>query len=603
MDELRIPRPIYEHGAIGNLSTIALVATDGAVDFMCWPQFDSPSIFAALLDTEVGGVWSIAPEILNARVVQTYVPDSNVLITRWMGDSQSVEVLDLMIGDGDATDSAPRLIRQVRATRGEVRVKFLCDPRPDYGVMRPQVRIGKDEVVFETESTTNLRLIGNVDFIVADGGVSGQFLLHAEQKLNLVLQDRDAMALSDREVDGIIDVAIRRWQDWSARSTYRGRWRDTVMRSALILKLLTSNRFGSIVAAATFGLPEVPGGERNWDYRATWIRDASFSVYALMRLGYQEEAAAFTRWAADRATDCPGGTLQVMYAIDGSQMAAEVTLDKFSGYGGARPVRIGNAAAPQLQLDMFGALMDSIYLSNKYGEAISHADWEGVCRVVDFVCDNWERPDAGIWETRGRLEEHLHSRLMCWVTLDRALRLASKRSLTAPVSRWAETRNAINKDIWVQFLDSTGSHFVRSKGSEAVDGAMLMMPLVRFVASTDPIWLATLDLIGERLGDDGLLFRYDVHDGLEGREGTFAACSFWYVECLARAGRVREAREHFELLLVYGNHLQLYAEEFDARARGLGNFPQALTHLALISAAYCLDRAMDRSASSAEWRA
>jgi GH15 family glucan-1,4-alpha-glucosidase len=265
-------------------------------------------------------------------------------------------------------------------------------------------------------------------------------------------------------------------------------------------------------------------------------------------------------------------------------------------------VRIGNAAADQLQLDIYGALLDSIYLSNKYGEAISYADWQGVRRVVDYVCANWQLPDAGIWEMRNSPTEHLHSRLMCWVAIDRAIRLASKRSLSAPFEEWIRTRNAINEDIWTEFWDADAGHFVRSKGGHDLDGALLMMPLVRFVGATDPAWLATLDAIGDQLADDGLVMRYDREDGLDGKEGSFAACAFWYVECLARAGRVDQARANFEKLLRYGNHLQLYPEEFDVRAGFLGNFPQALTHLALISAATYLDRAID-GLDGEQWRA
>lgn len=343
-------------------------------------------------------------------------------------------------------------------------------------------------------------------------------------------------------------------------------------RSALALKLMTSLSHGSMVAAATFGLPEAPGGERNWDYRATWIRDASFTVYALMRLGYQEEAMAFSRWTGARTQQDWDGQLLIMYRIDGSSDLEEVELDHLAGYGGARPVRVGNKAAEQIQLDIYGELMDSIYISNKYGEAISDRGWRGVQRFVNYVCDNWQLPDAGIWEVRNEPSEHLHSRLMCWVAVDRAIRLAEKRSLSAPFEKWVTTRNEISEDIWANFWNDELGHFVQGKGATNVDGALLLMPLVRFVSATDPAWLATLDAIGDQLADDSLVKRYKQEDGLDGQEGAFAACSFWYVECLARAGRLDEARINFEKLLLYGNHLQLYPEEFDARGEFLGNF-------------------------------
>jgi len=588
------PRPIAAHGAIGNLATMALVATDGAIDFMCWPEFDSPSIFAALLDPDNGGHFTLAPQLLDARVIQTYAPDTNVLLTHWLSDEAAVEITDLMSGTEEFGHGPPRLLRRVRVTRGAARIALDCQPRFDYARQRPQVTVSHRQALFSAPGAPAMRLSAPIDFSVQNDGASALFELHAGQSVDIVLdQDGDAQ-LDQAGRDGLVKEVIKRWQDWAARSTYKGRWRGAVTRSALALKMMTSHRNGSIVAAATFSLPEVLGGSRNWDYRATWIRDASFTVYALIRLGYTDEAKAFTRWTSQRAShgDCEGH-LRIMYALDGSPAMPESELEHMSGYADSKPVRIGNGAATQLQLDIFGALLDSIYLNNKYGEAISHADWVGVCRVVDFVCQNWECADAGIWEGREQPKHHLHSRLMCWVAVDRAIRLASKRSLTAPFERWIAARNAISEDIWANFWNDELGHFVRSKGSTELDGAMLMMPLVRFVGSTDPAWLATLDAIGATLSDDAMVMRYDRDDGLEGEEGSFAACAFWYVECLARAGRIEQARANLEKLLSYGNHVELYAEEFTSKAELLGNFPQAFTHLALISAATYLDGAID----------
>jgi len=588
------PRPIADHGAIGNLATMALVAKDGTIDFMCWPDFDSPSVFAALLDPDRGGHFVLAPEIADARIVQSYVPDTNVLLTHWLGDTCSAEITDLMAGPEELGHGAARLLRRVRVTRGEVCFRLDCRPRFDYARQEPQVERGDGHVVFSAPGAPVLRLVAPVDFVIEDGAATASFTMRSGQSMDFVLDEDGASVLDGAARDALVHEVIKKWQKWSQRSTYRGRWREPVMRSALVLKLLTSMRHGSMVAAATFGLPEVLGGERNWDYRATWIRDASFTVYALMRLGYVDEAKAFTRWSADRPRhSADDGHLKIMYALDGGEIDDETELDHLCGYAASTPVRIGNGAKDQLQLDIFGALLDSIYLSNKYGEAISHADWVGVCRVVNYVCEHWQQPDAGIWEGREAPREHLHSQLMCWVAVDRAIRLASKRSLRAPFERWIEARNTISRYIWDTFWNEELGYFVRSKGSKDLDGAMLMMPLVRFVGSTDPQWLATLDAIGEQLGDDALVLRYDRDDGLEGKEGTFAACSFWYVECLARAGRIEQAHRNMDKLLNYGNHLQLYAEEFSGKAELLGNFPQAFTHLALISAATYLDRAID----------
>ncbi|WP_306394488.1 glycoside hydrolase family 15 protein [Telluria beijingensis] len=588
------PRPIADHGAIGNMATMALVALDGAIDFLCWPDFDSPSIFAALLDPDKGGHFTVAPEIADARVVQTYLPDTNVLLTQWLGDEASVHVTDLMSGPEELGHGPARLLRRIHVTSGEARIRVDCQPRFDYARQRPEAEVGQDQVVFSAPGAPRLRLSAPVTFVAADGGATACIVLREGDVLDFVLDEDGDAALDASGRNALLKEVIHHWQAWSRRSTYRGRWREAVMRSALVLKLMTSCRHGAIVAAATFGLPEVLGGSRNWDYRATWIRDASFTVYALMRLGYIDEAKAFTRWTAELPRHDPvDGHLRIMYALDGGQIGEEIELDHLAGYAASKPVRIGNAAASQLQLDIFGALLDSIYLSNKYGEAISHADWVGVCQVVNFVCDNWQRPDAGIWEGREPEREHLHSQLMCWVAVDRALRLAGKRSLRAPFDRWIAARNEMSRYIWETFWNDELGHFVRSKGSRNVDGAMLMMPLVRFIGSTDPQWLATLDAIGEQLSHDALVQRYDRDDGLEGEEGAFAACSFWYVECLARAGRIDHARNNMEKLIAYGNHVDLYAEEFTNKAELLGNFPQAFTHLALISAATYLDAALD----------
>lgn len=589
----RKERDIADHGVIGNLATIALVARDGAIDYLCWPNLDSPSIFAGILDADRGGVFELAPEIASPRVMQMYIPDTNVLLTRWMGSDASAELTDLMV-DTSETEAAPtRLVRRMVVTRGTVTIHVRCAPRYDYARLAPAVSIRNGVALFTAKDCPSLRLSG-ADFTKGDGEVRASIKLKAGQCVTLMLDEPGAPVIDADQIGQLIEATINRWRTWSARSTYKGRWRDAVGRSALVLKLLTSRQHGSIAAAGTFSLPEAAGGVRNWDYRATWIRDASFSIYALMRLGYQSEAKDFYRWLGDRAMhSSKNGELKVMYALDGGKVPTETSLGHLSGYGGAAPVRIGNDAVTQMQLDIYGELMDSIYLSNKYGEAISHDRWLGVCRVIDYVARHWKEPDAGIWEIRGPARHHLHSRLMCWVAMDRAIRLASKRSLAAPFTRWIKVRNAIHDDIWNNFWDEKRNHFVEERGSSELDASMLLMPLVRFVGATDPRWLATLDAIGNKLTDDGMVYRYRRDDGLPGKEGAFSACSFWYVECLARAGRMDEARHIFEKLLRYANHLQLYAEEFDERAHLVGNFPQGFTHLALVSAAFYIDREME----------
>jgi GH15 family glucan-1,4-alpha-glucosidase len=372
-----------------------------------------------------------------------------------------------------------------------------------------------------------------------------------------------------------------------------------VNRSAITLKLLTSRLYGTIVAAPTFGLPETIGGGRNWDYRYTWIRDAAFTLYGLMRLGYTQEAGAFMQWIEARCGELEdGGALQVMYGINGRHNLIEEVLPHFEGYKRSSPVRIGNGAYDQLQLDIYGELMDAVYLYNKYGEPISHDLWMNLTRLIDWVCDNWQRADEGIWEVRGGRWEFLYSRLMCWAAVDRGMRLAQKRSFPAPLERWHTVRSAIYADIFTHFWDPKRRAFVQRKGATTLDAATLLMPLVKFISPTDPRWLSTLSAIEEDLVDDSLVYRYRVDETLEGligKEGTFCMCTFWYVECLGRSGDVQKARFLFEKALGYANHLGLYAEELGPRGEHLGNFPQAFTHLALISAAYDLDRRLSAS--------
>ncbi len=599
-------QPIEDHGIVGDLRTTALVALDGTVDFLCWPRFDSPSVFAALLGGPDDGRFSVQPVLAEARHCQLYVPDTNVLLTRFLSHQGVVEVSDFM--PVAEVSERQRLVRRVKAVRHACRVRMVCAPRFDYGRQRHTASFEGDAVLFRPEGGgPALRLLSTLALTIENGAACCDVELGENRTAAFVLEDGDQPPSSadDSVVSRDFKLTCDFWRRWVGRSSYRGRWRDTVTRSSLALKALTSAEHGSMVAAATFGLPEQIGGGRNWDYRYTWLRDAAFTVYAFLRLGHVEEAKSFIDWLGNRARDdSEGGTLGIMYAVDGGPTPAETELPGLSGYRGSRPVRIGNDAAGQLQLDIYGELMDSLYLCDAHGEQISYERWAGVVRSMNWLAANWQQPDEGIWEVRGGRKDFLHSRLMCWVAFDRAVRLARKRGLPAPEALWTGCRDAIYHEIHTEFWNEACGAFVQSKGSTTLDASCLLMPLVRFISATDPRFRSTLDAVGRILAADSLVYRYDTgsdeggpgHDGLHGDEGSFTMCSFWYVECLARAGDLAQARYLFEKMLGYANHLGLFAEELGPAGEHLGNFPQAFTHLALISAAYYLDRALSEEA-------
>jgi len=592
--------PIEDYGLIGNMETCALVSLDGSIDLMCFPHFDSPSVFAALLDDEEGGHFQIAPSLSGARRKQLYLPDTNILLTRFLSAEGVAELSDFM--PVQAEGHACALVRRVKTVRGSVTYALRCAPRFDYARAQHRVAQGDGEALFVSQGRDGeaLRLKSDVPLELDGEDATASFTLRTGQTATFVLERALPGAPSASDAPGYAVAAFKDtmtyWERWTAQSTYRGRWRDVIHRSALALKLLTSKAHGSVVAAPTFSLPETLGGERNWDYRYTWIRDASFTMYAFTRLGFTQETQAFMRWIEARCDElnAEGSPLQIMYRLDGGHELGETTLDHLSGYRGSAPVRVGNGAANQLQLDIYGELMDAVYLYNKHAEPLHYDLWANLTTLIDWVCEHWALADEGIWEVRGGRHEFLYSRLMCWVALDRAVRLAHKRSLPAPLARWRDTRDAIYRDIFENFWDAERGAFVQHKDAKTVDASCLLMPLVKFIGPTDPRWLSTLRAVEQDLVDDSLVYRYRVGeaapDGLRGEEGTFTMCSFWYVECLARAGDLDKARLAFEKALGYANHVGLYAEELGPSGEHLGNFPQAFTHLALVSAAYDLDR-------------
>ena len=592
--------PVSEHGLIGDLHCVALVGTNGTIDWHCCPSFDAASIFGSLLDADRGGCFELAAA-LPAKTRQFYLPDTNVLITRFFAPDGVGEIQDFMPVSGPVDEQRHQLIRRVVCVRGVMPFRARIAPRFGYGTDPHALTETQSGVVF-TASGLTVGLSSTVPTEHDDRDVTAEFTLAEGQSAVFALDEVSGggapRPISAEQARELGEATIDFWRRWLSSSHYRGRWRETVHRSALTLKLLTYAPTGAIVAAPTTSLPEQIGGERNWDYRYVWVRDAAFCVYALLRLGFTSEADAFMRFILELATaraDTAAGPVPVMCGIDGRTDLPERELPHLAGYLGSKPVRIGNAAAGQLQLDIYGELMDSVYLYDRWHQPISSAQWDVIAARAGWLCDHWDQPDEGIWETRGGPRKFLYSQLMCWVAMERAIRLALRRGLPADLERWRAARDKIYRRIMDHGWSPTLKAFAQYEGGDVLDAAVLLMPLVKFISPTDPKWLSTLDALTASLVSDSLVYRYDPQaspDGVRGDEGTFSACSFWYVEALTRAGRLEEARLAFEKMLSYANHLGMYAEQISRTGEQQGNFPQALTHLALISAAYNLDRAL-----------
>lgn len=604
---------IADHGLIGDLQSVALVATNGSIDWFCAPRFDSPSLFAALLDRENGGYFRIHARGEGMRVKQMYFPQTAVLITRFMSADGVGEVIDFMpVADEPTVATQSRVIvRVVRVVRGTLTFRLECRPRFDYG-RSPHTAVAHPYGVRFDGGTMSALLYGVDAEALAGRDADAEFSLSAgERRLFAFETEADTETETSGEPHGfgpdrgiqLFRETVGFWRDWLSRSSYSGRWREAVERSAMVLKLLQYAPSGALVAAPTAALPEQLGGVRNWDYRYTWIRDASFSVYSLMALGYEEESIGLALWARDRISDQTGSTsgpLKVMYRIDGSSDLEELSLDGFEGYAGSRPVRIGNGAADQLQLDIYGEAMDAIFLTDRF-RPVGHPGWKQIVGIVNWLAENWDQPDEGVWETRGGRKDFTYGRIMSWVAFDRAIRMARDHGRPAPLEEWTRARDAVYEQVFTRCWNPERRAFTQYPGTDVVDAITLLMPLVGMISPKDPMWLSTLDAIGEELVTDSLVYRYNPSaspDGLPGEEGTFSLCSFFYVCALTDAGRLDEAQYAFEKMLTYGNHVGLYAEEIDPTGLQLGNFPQAFTHLALIRAALSLDEALSVSAAS-----
>ena len=571
-------------------------------------------MFGAILDDKKGGYFKISPELGESSVMrQVYWPASNVLITRFLAHSGVAEIIDYMpVSTSQHPHEHTELIRRVNCVRGIVPFILECYPAFNYARDSHRTELNREGVAFISDDI-GLQLSTNIILEQDGSGVVGAFALAAGESATFAIgvlgDDQESYhPLTEHESDALFEETVSYWRSWLSQCTYKGRWREMVERSALVLKLLTYEPTGAVVAAPTCSLPEELGGVRNWDYRYTWIRDAAFTLYALLRIGFTNEASRFMHWLEAQIDPFDGDwrNIQIMYGIDGRRDLEEIQLDHLDGYKGSRPVRIGNGAADQLQLDIYGELMDSVYLFNRYGEPISYDFWTKLRQMTNWVCDNWRLADEGIWETRGGRQHFVYSKLMCWVMMDRAVKMADLRSFPSERLKWMATRDEIYEEILTKGWSNEHQSFVQHYGSDSLDASNLIMPLVFFMSPTDPRMLSTLDAINRTpqqggLVSDSLVYRYNPEqfsDGLTGQEGTFNMCTFWLVEALTRASwggdrrRLDQARLMFEKMLGYANHLGLYAEETGPSGEGLGNFPQAFTHLALISCAFNLDRAL-----------
>ncbi len=601
-------RPIESCGVIGDLHTVALVAMDGDIDWCCLPQFDSPSVFAALLDEKKGGHFKLAAEQAGTNR-QMYMPETNVLLTRFLCAEGVGEVIDFMPVRQEKSRQSDSVIHEIvriaRAVRGAMRFRLECAPAFNYARTPHRATLTEGGVLFDSEKDRMI-LLGPGDWRIEDEKAILQFTLQpgetAEFALRYLTEEDGADLKAPVDGDKLMDETLEFWREWLSHCKYEGRWREMVLRSALTLKLLTHRPTGAIVAAPTCSLPEEIGGVRNWDYRYTWVRDAAFTVFTLVRLGFPDEATAFIGWLAERIHEQAGaqGPLNTMYSIDGDSELTEYTLENMAGYRNSRPVRVGNAASNQLQLDIYGEMMDAIYLYDKHVSPISYDLWMRIHGVLLWVADNWTQPDDGLWEIRSERQQFVYSKLQCWVALDRGIRLASQRSLPLDRVKLETERDRIFASIMKDGWDPKQQSFTQSYDSKSLDASNLMMPIVKFIAPKDPRMLSTIDQIMEKLVSDSLVHRYELSgelatkDGLTGHEGTFSMCTFWLVDALARADRLDEARFIFEKMLTYANHLGQYSEEISSTGSALGNFPQAFTHLGLISAALHLDEKLRR---------
>jgi alpha,alpha-trehalase len=630
---------INAYGVIGDCHSVVLVAPDGSVDWGCLPDFDSPAIFCRLLDAQRGGYFQIAPSDQTIHGTQRYLRGSNVLQTRFTSEAGEAILTDFMpvetlsawqfreLNNNTWTredGSCHCFVRIIECVQGELPITMTLKVTPDYASAPSEVTLvpdGMGAVISGGQQHVGLGVVGAYRLPSFNMFVSQEAEdLHPTIVVQATLQEgerllfavgmgrnvRAARRLAEEEMhlrnfDWELAHTLHCWRNWLKSSINNGPYTKWVERSALVLKMMTYAPTGAIVAAPTTSLPEELGGVRNWDYRYTWLRDATFTLYALNVLGFMEEAHAFTHWLR-RLSYSNGEDLQIMYGIRGERDLSERELPHLSGYSDSSPVRVGNGAADQKQMDVFGEVLDCIHLFRRqggferYGEKLEGPLWAMMRLLVEHVCLHWQEPDSGIWEVRGGLRHFVYSKVMCWVALDRAIRAAEQLKLEADLPRWRLVRDQIRADILMHGYNTHIGAFTQSYDSEVLDASNLLLPLVGFIAPDDPRMRSTVDRIIEQLTDErGFVYRYhaeDTDDGLPGGEGTFTICTFWLVDNLSMQGRIDEARSLFERLLNYASHLGLFSEEIDSKRNiALGNFPQAFTHIALINSASNLRKA------------
>ena len=583
--------PIEDYALIGDLQSAALISRHGSVDWLCLPRFDSPASFAALVGTPEHGCWRLAPAGKAISVKRRYRPGTLVLETEWETSRGSVRVIDFMPRRGDA---APRLMRIVEGLSGRVPMRMELVLRPDYGSIRPWIEPAPDGVV-ATAGPDAFRLSTPLALECEHGTVRAEFFAvegaRARFGLSWWLSHEPSPPVEDP--DSALARTERAWVDWSDRCSYEGEYREAVLTSLLVLKAMTSEPTGAVIAAPTTSLPEDIGGVRNWDYRYCWLRDSVLTLQALLTGGYTEEALGFRDFLQRVATGEPA-KIQIMYGVGGERRLSEFDLPDLPGYEGSAPVRVGNAASDQFQLDVYGEVLAVAYIAALRLGFVEERLWPRWRALVDYVETIWREPDDGIWEARGPRRHYTYSKVMAWVVFDRAVRLAERFGLEAPTERWANVRDEIHREVCQLGYDADRNTFTQYYGSRELDASTLNIPLVGFLAPTDERVGGTIDAVWRELGSDGFVARYstdETDDGLPGGEGQFLACSFWLVSALGLSGRAEEARTLFERLLELRNDLGLLAEEYDVgRGRQVGNFPQAFSHLALIEAAQAISK-------------